>query len=135
MDSSEVLEDKDSGPEVQLNLPGSVLSRIEELMGGTEQFDNEEVLQQLRLYRDIRELNALRDDVHAVRAQLATQILADFKDALTGTPHTDCTERGGSRFDLYAFYVCSLLMTLFCWKEDISKEMTRKSGFDSRPEK
>ncbi|XP_039748041.1 uncharacterized protein LOC120625145 [Pararge aegeria] len=226
MDSSEVLEDKDSGPEVQLNLPGSVLSRIEELMGGTEQFDNEEfdavayinrvfpteqalsgveaaaarcefrlagvthdirrllraqhlqraagtaalhdarrcvadlalqvadinkkaersegmvreitaeikqldcakwnltaaitalnhlhmlaggaaalrsaaqrrqykelllplqaimeVLQQLRLYRDIRELNALRDDVHAVRAQLATQILADFKDALTG---------------------------------------------------
>lgn len=43
MDSTEVLEDKDSGPEVQLNLPGSVMSRIEELMGGTEQFDSEEV--------------------------------------------------------------------------------------------
>ncbi|XP_032525271.2 vacuolar protein sorting-associated protein 53 homolog [Danaus plexippus] len=42
MDSTEVLEDKDSGPEVQLNLPGSVMSRIEELMGGTEQFDSEE---------------------------------------------------------------------------------------------
>lgn len=43
MDSNDVLEDKDSGPEVQLNLPGSVISRIEELMGGTEQFDSEEV--------------------------------------------------------------------------------------------
>lgn len=43
MDSNDGLEDKDSGPEVQLNLPGSVISRIEELMGGTEQFDSEEV--------------------------------------------------------------------------------------------
>ncbi|XP_050359212.1 vacuolar protein sorting-associated protein 53 homolog [Nymphalis io] len=226
MDSNDVLEDKDSGPEVQLNLPGSVISRIEELMGGTEQFDSEEfdavayinrvfpteqslsgvesaaarcefrlasvqhdirrlvraqhdqriaghqalldaqhciaelalqvadinkkaersesmvreitaeikqldcakwnltaaitalnhlhmlaggaaslrtlaqkrqykelvlplqaimeVLEQLEMYRDIKELNALRDEVHAIRAQLAQQILADFKEALTG---------------------------------------------------
>lgn len=37
------LVDKDSGPEVQINIPSSVMSRIEELMGGTEQFDSEEV--------------------------------------------------------------------------------------------
>lgn len=43
MDSSDILDDKDSGPEVQINLPSSVLSRIEELMGGTEQFDSDEV--------------------------------------------------------------------------------------------
>ncbi|CAK1549088.1 unnamed protein product [Leptosia nina] len=42
MDSSEGLDDKDSGPEVQLNFPASVMSRIEELMGGTEQFDSDE---------------------------------------------------------------------------------------------
>lgn len=42
-DNNDILDDKDSGPEVQLNLPGSVISRIEELMGGTEQFDSEEV--------------------------------------------------------------------------------------------
>ncbi|KAL4712137.1 hypothetical protein ACJJTC_010998 [Scirpophaga incertulas] len=35
-------DDKDSGPEVQINLPSSVMSRIEELMGGTEQFDSDE---------------------------------------------------------------------------------------------
>nr|XP_034838363.1 vacuolar protein sorting-associated protein 53 homolog [Maniola hyperantus] len=235
MDSNDVLEDKDSGPEVQLNLPGSVLSRIEELMGGTEQFDNEEfdavayinrvfpteqslsgvesaaarceyrlasvqhdirrlvraqhdqrvaghqalldaqhcitelalqvadinkkaersesmvreitaeikqldcakwnltgaitalnhlhmlaggaaslrtsaqkrqykelvlplqaimeVLDQLELYRDIRELNVLRDEVHSIRAQLATQILADFKEALTGSGKSNISHR------------------------------------------
>ncbi|XP_038221580.1 vacuolar protein sorting-associated protein 53 homolog [Zerene cesonia] len=43
-----------------------------------------EVLQHLECYRDIRELNALRDEVHAIRADLATQILADFKQAFTG---------------------------------------------------
>lgn len=43
MDSNEILDDKDSGPEVQLTFPSSVMSRIEELMGGTEQFDNDEV--------------------------------------------------------------------------------------------
>ncbi|CAH2056184.1 unnamed protein product, partial [Iphiclides podalirius] len=42
MDSNEILDDKDSGPEVQLTFPSSVMSRIEELMGGTEQFDNDE---------------------------------------------------------------------------------------------
>ncbi|XP_047541354.1 vacuolar protein sorting-associated protein 53 homolog [Vanessa atalanta] len=235
MDSSDVLEDKDSGPEVQLNLPGSVISRIEELMGGTEQFDSEEfdavayinrvfpteqslsgvesaaarcefrlasvqhdirrlvraqhdqrvaghqalldaqhsiaelalqvadinkkaersesmvreitaeikqldcakwnltaaitalnhlhmlaggaaslrtlaqkrqykelvlplqaimeVLEQLEMYRDIKELNALRDEVHAIRAQLAQQILADFKEALTGGGKTTISPR------------------------------------------
>ncbi|XP_063631783.1 vacuolar protein sorting-associated protein 53 homolog [Cydia splendana] len=36
------LEDKDVGPEVQISFPESVTSRIEELMGGTEQFDSEE---------------------------------------------------------------------------------------------
>ncbi|XP_063391322.1 vacuolar protein sorting-associated protein 53 homolog [Cydia fagiglandana] len=36
------LEDKDVGPEVQVSFPESVSSRIEELMGGTEQFDSEE---------------------------------------------------------------------------------------------
>ncbi|XP_045508313.1 vacuolar protein sorting-associated protein 53 homolog [Colias croceus] len=41
MDSNDV-DDKDSGPEVQLNFPASVMSRIEELMGGTEQFDSDE---------------------------------------------------------------------------------------------
>ncbi|XP_026483695.2 vacuolar protein sorting-associated protein 53 homolog [Vanessa tameamea] len=235
MDSNDVLEDKDSGPEVQLNLPGSVISRIEELMGGTEQFDSEEfdavayinrvfpteqslsgvesaaarcefrlasvqhdirrlvraqhdqrvaghqalldaqhsiaelalqvadinkkaersesmvreitaeikqldcakwnltaaitalnhlhmlaggaaslrtlaqkrqykelvlplqaimeVLEQLEMYRDIKELNALRDEVHAIRAQLAQQILADFKEALTGGGKTTISPR------------------------------------------
>lgn len=43
MDSTDILDDKDSGPEVQINLPSSVMSRIEELMGGTEQFDSDEV--------------------------------------------------------------------------------------------
>ena len=43
-----------------------------------------QVLDQLEMYRDIRELNTLREEVHAIRAQLATQILADFKEALTG---------------------------------------------------
>lgn len=43
MDSSDILEDKDSGPDVQINFPSSVMSRIEELMGGTEQFDSDEV--------------------------------------------------------------------------------------------
>ncbi|XP_053621507.1 vacuolar protein sorting-associated protein 53 homolog [Plodia interpunctella] len=42
MDTNDIMDDKDSGPEVQLNFPSSVLSRIEELMGGTEQFDNDE---------------------------------------------------------------------------------------------
>ncbi|KAG6451570.1 hypothetical protein O3G_MSEX007240 [Manduca sexta] len=37
-----MLEDKDSGPEVQINFPSSVMSRIEELMGGTEQFDSDD---------------------------------------------------------------------------------------------
>ncbi|XP_063370656.1 vacuolar protein sorting-associated protein 53 homolog [Cydia amplana] len=36
------LDDKDVGPEVQISFPESVTSRIEELMGGTEQFDSEE---------------------------------------------------------------------------------------------
>ncbi|CAK1592952.1 unnamed protein product [Parnassius mnemosyne] len=227
MDSNEILDDKDSGPEVQMNFPSSVMSRIEELMGGTEQFDSDEfdavayinrvfpteqslsgvetaaarcefrlasvqhdiqrlvreqaaqrdagqealldaqrciaelalqvadinkkaersetmvreitaeikqldcakwnltaaitalnhlhmlaggaatlrglaqrrqykelvlplqaimeVLQHFESYRDIRELNALRDEVHTIRSQLATQILADFKDAFTGS--------------------------------------------------
>lgn len=43
MDSSDILVDKDSGPDVQINFPSSVMSRIEELMGGTEQFDSDEV--------------------------------------------------------------------------------------------
>jgi hypothetical protein len=43
MDSNDLLDDKDSGPEVQINLPSSVMSRIEELMGGTDQFDSDEV--------------------------------------------------------------------------------------------
>lgn len=43
MDTNDVLDEKDSGPEVQLNFPASVMSRIEELMGGTEQFDSDEV--------------------------------------------------------------------------------------------
>lgn len=43
MDSNDILDDKDSGPEVQINIPSSVMSRIEELMGGTEQFDSDEV--------------------------------------------------------------------------------------------
>ncbi|XP_060808723.1 vacuolar protein sorting-associated protein 53 homolog isoform X2 [Amyelois transitella] len=42
MDSNDITDDKDSGPEVQINFPSSVMSRIEELMGGTEQFDNDE---------------------------------------------------------------------------------------------
>ncbi|XP_045538426.1 vacuolar protein sorting-associated protein 53 homolog [Papilio machaon] len=227
MDTNEMLDDKDSGPEVQMNFPSSVMNRIEELMGGTEQFDSDEfdvvayinrvfpteqslsgvetaaarcefrlasvqhdiqrlvreqaaqrdagqqalleaqrcigelslqvteinkkaersesmvreitaeikqldcakwnltaaitalnhlhmlaggaatlrglaqrrqykelvlplqaimeVLQHFESYKDIRELNALRDEVHTIRAQLATQILADFKDAFTGS--------------------------------------------------
>ncbi|CAH0716768.1 unnamed protein product, partial [Brenthis ino] len=235
MDSNDGLEDKDSGPEVQLNLPGSVISRIEELMGGTEQFDSEEfdavayinrvfpteqslsgvesaaarcefrlasvqhdirrlvraqhdqrvaghqalldaqqciaelalqvadinkkaersesmvreitaeikqldcakwnltaaitalnhlhmlaggaaslrtlaekrqykelvlplqaimeVLEQLSLYRDIRELNALREEVLSIRAHLAQQILADFKEALTGSSKSNISPR------------------------------------------
>ncbi|XP_063544422.1 vacuolar protein sorting-associated protein 53 homolog [Cydia strobilella] len=36
------LEDKDVGPEVQISFPESVTSRIEEFMGGSEQFDSEE---------------------------------------------------------------------------------------------
>lgn len=43
MDPTDILDDKDSGPEVQINFPTSVMSRIEELMGGTEQFDSAEV--------------------------------------------------------------------------------------------
>ncbi|KAJ2939357.1 hypothetical protein O0L34_g13451 [Tuta absoluta] len=42
MDSSDNLEDKDSGPDVQINFPSSVTSRIEELMGGIDQFDSAE---------------------------------------------------------------------------------------------
>lgn len=42
MDSNDLLDDKDNGPEVQINFPSSVMSRIEEMMGGTEQFDNAE---------------------------------------------------------------------------------------------
>ncbi|XP_075988380.1 vacuolar protein sorting 53 isoform X2 [Anticarsia gemmatalis] len=42
MDSNDILDDKDSGPEVQINFPSSVMSRIEEMMGGTEQFDSAE---------------------------------------------------------------------------------------------
>ncbi|VVD01418.1 unnamed protein product [Leptidea sinapis] len=204
MDSNDVLDDKDSGPEVQLNFPASVMSRIEELMGGTEQFDMAyinrvfpteqslsaveaaaarcefrlaavqhdmqrlvraqhdqrvadinkkasrsesmvreitseikqldcakwnltsaitalnhlhmlaggaatlrslaqnrqykelvlplqaimEVLQHLECYRDIRELNVLREDVRVIRSQLADQIVADFKQAFTGECHS-----------------------------------------------
>lgn len=43
MDSNDILDDKDSGPEVQINFPSSVMTRIEEMMGGTEQFDSAEV--------------------------------------------------------------------------------------------
>lgn len=43
MDSNDILDDKDNGPEVQINFPSSVMSRIEEMMGGTEQFDSAEV--------------------------------------------------------------------------------------------
>lgn len=43
MDSNDATDDKDSGPEVQINFPSSVMSRIEELMGGTEQFDSDDV--------------------------------------------------------------------------------------------
>lgn len=43
MESNDILDDKDSGPEVQINFPSSVMSRIEEMMGGTEQFDSAEV--------------------------------------------------------------------------------------------
>lgn len=43
MDSNDILDDKDIGPEVQMNFPSSVMTRIEELMGGTEQFDSDEV--------------------------------------------------------------------------------------------
>ncbi|KAF9824759.1 hypothetical protein SFRURICE_020490 [Spodoptera frugiperda] len=42
MDSNDILDDKDSGPEVQINFPSSVMTRIEEMMGGTEQFDSAE---------------------------------------------------------------------------------------------
>lgn len=42
MDSNDATDDKDSGPEVQINFPSSVMSRIEELMGGTEQFDSDD---------------------------------------------------------------------------------------------
>ncbi|XP_049882598.1 vacuolar protein sorting-associated protein 53 homolog isoform X2 [Pectinophora gossypiella] len=42
MDSSDALEDKDSGPDVQITFPSSVTSRIEELMGGIDQFDSAE---------------------------------------------------------------------------------------------
>ncbi|CAB3221851.1 unnamed protein product [Arctia plantaginis] len=42
MDSNDILDDKDNGPEVQINFPSSVMSRIEEMMGGTEQFDSAE---------------------------------------------------------------------------------------------
>ncbi|KAM3956234.1 LOW QUALITY PROTEIN: vacuolar protein sorting 53 [Aphomia sociella] len=42
MDSNDIIDDKDNGPEVQINFPSSVMSRIEELMGGTEQFDSTE---------------------------------------------------------------------------------------------
>lgn len=50
MESSDILDDKDSGPEVQINIPSSVMSRIEELMGGTEQFDSEEVCSHFTLF-------------------------------------------------------------------------------------
>ncbi|XP_041983699.1 uncharacterized protein LOC121736517 [Aricia agestis] len=235
MDSIENLDDKDSGPDVQLNFPSSVMSRIEELMGGTEQFDNDEfdavayinrvfpteqslsgvesaasrceyklasvrhdiqrlvraqhdqriagqqalleaqqciaelalqvadinkkaersesmvreitaeikqldcakwnltaaitalnhlhmlaggvatlrdlaqrrqykelvlplqaimeVLEQVESYRDIRELSVLRDEVHAIRVQLAEQILTDFKEALTGGSKSGVSQR------------------------------------------
>lgn len=43
MDSVDILEDKDSGPEVPINFPSSVMSRIEEMMGGTEEFDSPDV--------------------------------------------------------------------------------------------
>ncbi|XP_047038062.1 vacuolar protein sorting-associated protein 53 homolog isoform X1 [Helicoverpa zea] len=42
MDTNDILDDKDSGPEVQINFPSSVMTRIEEMMGGTEQFDSAE---------------------------------------------------------------------------------------------
>ncbi|KAI8441724.1 hypothetical protein MSG28_015253 [Choristoneura fumiferana] len=45
MESNGLLDDKD-GPDVQVTFPESVASRIEELMGGTEQFDSEEARKQ-----------------------------------------------------------------------------------------
>ncbi|CAG9134203.1 unnamed protein product [Plutella xylostella] len=39
----EVSDEKEIGPDVQINFPESVMSRIEEMMGETEQFDNTEV--------------------------------------------------------------------------------------------
>lgn len=42
-------------------------------------------MQHFECYREIRELSALRDQVTAIRRQLAAQILADFKEAFTGT--------------------------------------------------
>lgn len=50
MEFNGLLDDKE-GPEVQVTIPESVASRIEELMGGTEQFDNEEARKQTPIYR------------------------------------------------------------------------------------
>lgn len=50
MDSNDIMDDKDSGPEVQINFPSSVMSRIEELMGGTDQFDSDEVSSPIHLF-------------------------------------------------------------------------------------
>ncbi|CAH4031950.1 unnamed protein product [Pieris brassicae] len=52
-----------------------------------------EVLQHLENYRDIRELNALREEVHSIRANLAEQILADFKQAFTGGSKSTISQR------------------------------------------
>lgn len=50
MEFNGLLDDKE-GPEVQVTIPESVASRIEELMGGTEQFDSEEARKQTPIYR------------------------------------------------------------------------------------
>ncbi|KOB76421.1 putative late golgi protein sorting complex subunit vps53 [Operophtera brumata] len=74
MDSTDIMDDKDSGPEVQINIPSSVMSRIEELMGGTEQFDNEESLSGVESAAarcDFRLQGVEQDIQRLVRAQAA----------------------------------------------------------------
>lgn len=53
--------------------------------------DVSQVLQHFECYREIRELSTLRDQVTSIRQQLATQILADFKEAFTGETTTSNT--------------------------------------------
>ncbi|KAH9643272.1 hypothetical protein HF086_005934 [Spodoptera exigua] len=74
MDSNDILDDKDSGPEVQINFPSSVMTRIEEMMGGTEQFDSAEKAE--RSESMVREITSEIKQLDCAKSNLTAAITA-----------------------------------------------------------